>query len=76
MLLYLDDAIVYSSSVEQHLQWLEMVLGQLQKEGLKAKPDKWAFSDGRLDIWDIISNQGVYMDTKKIEAVANWRHPA
>lgn len=53
-----------------------VVLGQLQKEGLKAKPDKWAFSDGRLDIWDIISNQGVYMDTKKIEAVANWRHPA
>nr|XP_046271732.1 uncharacterized protein LOC124073503 [Scatophagus argus] len=34
LLLYLDDIVVYSSSVEQHLQRLEMVLGRLQKEGL------------------------------------------
>lgn len=37
LLLYLDDIIVFSSSVQQHLQRLEVVLGRLQKEGLKAK---------------------------------------
>ncbi|KAL6462446.1 hypothetical protein MHYP_G00288680 [Metynnis hypsauchen] len=39
LLLYLDDIIVFSS-VFQHLQRLEVVLGHLQKKGLKAKLGK------------------------------------
>ncbi len=31
LLLYLDDIIVFSSSVEQHLEWLEVVLGRLER---------------------------------------------
>lgn len=34
---------VFSSSVDQHLQRLEMMLGRLQREGLKAKLEKCAF---------------------------------
>lgn len=43
LLLYLDDIITFSSSVEQHLQWLEVVLRRLQKEGLKVKAGKCIF---------------------------------
>lgn len=42
-LLYLDDNIVFSSSVSQHLQRLEVVLDCLQKEGLKVKLEKCFF---------------------------------
>ena len=59
LLLYLDDIVVYSSSVEQHFQRREMVLGRLQKEGLKAKWEKCAFfkqEDGYLG--HVISSQG------------------
>lgn len=35
LLLYLDDIIVFSSSVSQHLQRMEVVLSRLQREGLK-----------------------------------------
>lgn len=43
LLLYLDDIVVFSSSVAQHLEWLEVVLGRLGGEGLKAKLEKSAF---------------------------------
>lgn len=35
LLLYLDDIVVFSSSVEQHLERLEVVLGRLERQGLK-----------------------------------------
>lgn len=60
LLLYLDDIVVYSSSVEQHLQRLEMVLGRLQKEGLKAKLEKCAFFKQEVGyLGHVISSQGV-----------------
>lgn len=77
LLLYLDDIVIYSSSVEQHLQRLEMVLGRLQKEGLKAKLEKCAFFQQEVGyLGHVISSQGVSTDPKKIEAVANWRRPS
>ena len=76
VLLYLDDIVVYSSSVEQHLQRLEMVLGRLRVEGLKAKLEKCAFFQREVGyLGHVISSQGVSTDPKKIEAVANWPRP-
>lgn len=49
LLLYLDDIIIFSSSVDQHLQRLETVLDRLQKEGLKAKLEKCAFFQQKVD---------------------------
>lgn len=43
LLLYLDDIVVFSSSVTQHLERLEVVLGRLKREGLKAKLEKCVF---------------------------------
>ena len=40
LLLYLDNIIVFSSSVEGHLGPMDMVLSRLSQEGLKAKLEK------------------------------------
>lgn len=69
LLLYLNDIIVFSSSLEQHLQRLELVLGQLQKEGLKVKLEKCLFFQQE------VGYKGVSMDPMKIEAVAGWKRP-
>ena len=37
LLIYLDDIVVFSSTVEEHISRLGMVLCRLQREGLKAK---------------------------------------
>ena len=76
LLLYLDDIVVYSSSVTQHLQRLEVVLSRLHKEGLKAKLEKCAFFRQQVGyLGHVISNKGVSTDPGKIEAVAKWQRP-
>lgn len=68
--------MVFSSSVAQHLERLEMVLGHLEKEGLKAKLEKCAFFRPEVKyLGHVISAQGVATDPGKIAAVAQWRCP-
>lgn len=76
LLLYLDDIIVFSGSVSQHLQRLEVVLSRLQREGLKAKLEKCAFFQRQVGyLGHIISRQGVSTDPAKVAAVAEWQRP-
>ncbi len=76
LLLYLDDIVVFSSSVSQHLERLEVVLGCLECEGLKAKLAKCAFFQKKVQyLGQVISAQGVSTDPGKIEAVSQWRRP-
>lgn len=77
LLLYLDDVIVFSSTVIQHLERLEVVLKRLQREGLKAKLEKCTFFQPEVSyLGHLISDEGVSTDPKKIEAVANWPTPS
>lgn len=77
LLLYLDDIVVFSSSVSQHLQRLEMVLMRLQQEGLKAKLEKRVFFQPEVRyLGHVISKDGVSNDPGKIDAVVNWPHPS
>ena len=41
LLLYLDD--VFSATVTEHIQCMDVMLGRLQQEGLKAKLEKCSF---------------------------------
>ncbi|KAL1280061.1 hypothetical protein QQF64_014661 [Cirrhinus molitorella] len=76
ILLYLDDIVVFSSSISQHLEQLEVVLGCLESEGLKAKLAKCAFFQKEVKyLGHVISSQGVSTDPGKIEAVLQWRCP-
>lgn len=73
---YILTMLWFSSSVAQHLERLEMVLGHLEKEGLKAKLEKCAFFRPEVKyLGHVISAQGVATDPGKIAAVAQWRCP-
>lgn len=76
LLLYLDDIVVFSSTVEQHLQRLDVVLARLKQERLKAKLSKCTFFQPEVRyLGHIISANGVATDPSKIEAVAKWQPP-
>ena len=76
LLLYLDDIVVFSTTVQQHLERLDLVLSRLQNEGLKAKMSKCTFFQRKVKyLGHVVSDQGVATDLSKIEAVAQWRHP-
>ncbi len=60
LLLYLDDIIVFSSSVDQHLARMEVALSRLHREGLKAKLSKCAFFKQEVQyLGHVISSEGV-----------------
>lgn len=76
LLLYLDDIVVFSSSITQHLDRLGLVLKRLQDESLKVKLSKCDFFRSEVAyLGHIISAEGVSTDPKKIEAVAQWPQP-
>lgn len=76
LLLYLDDVVVFSSSFEQHLQRLELVLSRFQSFGLKVKLSKCSFLQPKvLYLGHVISAEGVSTDPGKIQSVTEWRRP-
>lgn len=76
LLLYLDDIVMFSSTVQQHLQRPEAVLGRLQQEGLRANLSKCAFFQPEVRyLGHVISANGVFTDPSKIEAVAKCPPP-
>lgn len=76
LLLYLDDVIIFSTTVEQHLQRLELVLSRLRQQNLKVKLSKCCFFRSEVRyLGHVVSAAGVSTDPDKIAAVANWKRP-
>ncbi|KAL0154049.1 hypothetical protein M9458_050649 [Cirrhinus mrigala] len=76
LLLYLDDIVIFSSTFDQHLERLEMVLSRLQTHNLKVKLKKCNFFQTEVGyLGHVISAAGVATDPEKIRAVAEWSRP-
>lgn len=76
VLLYLDDVIVFSATVQQHLERLREVFSRLQKQGLKVKLSKCHFFQHQVSyLGHVVSAEGVSTDPAKIEVVKEWRRP-
>ena len=75
-LVYLDDIIIYSDTMENHIIHLETVLELLHKAGLKIKLEKCEFVMTEIIyLGHIISSEGIRPNPKKIEAVSNYPAP-
>lgn len=76
LLLYLDDVIVFSSSIQQHLERLEQVFSRLQTQGLKVKLAKCHFFQKRVRyLGHVVSAEGVSTDPDKVAVVRDWKRP-
>ena len=76
LLVYLDDIIVYSGGVADHLRRLERVFQKLREHGLKIEPAKCQFFQSCVNyLGHVVSAKGVSTDPAKTEAVARWPTP-
>ena len=73
---YIDDVLVFSETLEEHLQHLKLVLERLKKARLKLKPSKCHFlreSVGYLG--HVITPHGLKPNPKQVKAVVEFPVP-
>ena len=67
VVVFLDDILVYSNSVEEHKQHLKQVLECLRRNRLYANPEKCEFFKSEICyLGHIISGDGISVDPSKI----------
>lgn len=77
VIIYLDDILIFSASLELHRIHVKKVLSTLRKHGLYVKADKCDFEKTSIQFLGlIISTEGIAMDPKKVEAILDWPAPS
>lgn len=77
VLVFMDDILVYSPSLELHIAHLQQVLQKLLEHKFYLKPSKCSFAQRSLHyLGHIISDAGVATDPSKTEAMIKWPVPS
>ncbi|GJP65692.1 hypothetical protein CLOP_g22560 [Closterium sp. NIES-67] len=76
VVVYLDDILIYSRDMKQHVEHLRRVFEILRRERFYVKISKSEFALEKVQfLGHMVSAQGVHVDPKKIEAVRTWKTP-
>ena len=71
LLVYLDDILIYSPSIEHHLEHLNLVVTRLKAHHLKLKPSKCNLFKRQVSyLGHVLSADGIATDESKTSAVA------
>ena len=75
-LVYMDDIIVFSTSLTEHLDNLAKIFDTLRKHNLKIQLDKSEFLQKEVAfLGHIVTSEGVKPNPDKIQAIKNWPLP-
>ena len=76
VIVFIDDILVYSKNVDEHVMHLKIILQTLKDKKLYAKFFKCEFwLNEVVFLGYIIFGAGIFMDPRKIEAIVNWEQP-
>jgi hypothetical protein len=74
--IYLDDIIIWSDTMEEHIKNVDTILGALRAAGLYCNPRKTHLFETEIDfLGHHVSSKGIEADGKKIERIVNWPTP-
>ena len=76
VLLFIYYILVYYKNEEEHQEHLHLVLQKLREHQLYAKLSKCEFLKKEIEYFlHLISEEGLKVDPKKIEAISSWPTP-
>jgi hypothetical protein len=76
VVVYIDDILIYSSSLEEHEEHLCKVFQRLRENKLYAKLEKCEFGVTEVDfLGHRITQEGLKMDDHKVKAILDWEPP-
>ncbi|KAJ7974912.1 Retrotransposon protein, putative, Ty3-gypsy subclass [Quillaja saponaria] len=74
VVVYLDDIVIYSSTLEDHKQHLQLVFNRLRENQLFVKKEKCSFTQKRIKFLGHIIEEGrVRMDLGKVKDIQEWK---
>ena len=77
ILVYLDDILIFSRSVEEHWQHLRQALQRLREAKLYGRLHKCDFLKTRVDYLGFeVSAEGIHASPEKVKAVVEWPRPS
>ena len=77
VVVYLDDILVYSRTLEEYQLYISKVLEYLGVRDLRLKPEKYKFYKEEVDFLGfIIGRNGIRIDPAKLWAVKEWPVPS
>jgi len=72
-IVYLDDVLIYSNTVQQHRKDVSNILEVIRKSAIKVKPSKCQFQEGETEyLGFIIAQEGLKTDPVKTQAIWDW----
>jgi len=75
-IVYLDNVLIYSDSLEQHQKDVAAIIRALRNQGIKLKPSKCEVHQREMEsLGFIINNEGVKVDPIKTAAIWDWKPP-
>ena len=76
VLVYLDDIVIYSDTVEQHLKRMDLVFAKIREAKLKLKPSKCQFLRKSVEyLGHVVSSNGVSTSPRVVQAVLEYAPP-
>lgn len=76
VLVYMDDIIIFSSSLQEHIETLRKVFTKLREHNFKTQLDKCEFLHKEIEfLGHIVTTEGIKPNPKKIEVIKNFPIP-
>lgn len=73
---YLDNIFIFSDTVDEHEEHLQLVFEQLRKHSLFVKESKCDLYADHIDcLGHVIDDKGTHPDVDKLACIRNWRTP-
>jgi hypothetical protein len=77
VVVYIDDILIYSETVEEHIQHVREVLSRLRANQLYAKLAKSTFHASEVEyLGFLVSADHISMDHGRVKTVLDWKEPA
>ncbi|KAL0443876.1 UNVERIFIED_CONTAM: Retrovirus-related Pol polyprotein from transposon.6 [Sesamum latifolium] len=77
VVVYLNDIVIYSRTLAEHVEHLRQVLARLREYELYAKVSKCSFAQETISFLGHTMERGrIRMDPKKVQAIEEWQSPS
>lgn len=75
-LVYMDDILIFSENIEEHVEHLKTILTQLTRANLKLPIDKCEFAKGEIEfLGHVINSEGLKPSQRKIDIINKIQLP-